>query len=171
MTSPHQPFVVVGVVPGQPPAVVAEAARFAAAFGAELVCALVDPSRYPVPGAAGGEVQAASIDPDLADDAELTFDPDAEAMIAETLAGTGVRWSTRALAGGPAVELTRLADDLDAIMIVVGTRPAGFRGTVHEFLSGSVAAQLAHHQRRPVVVVPLHPVGIDEPPPWQGGVA
>lgn len=56
-------------------------------------------------------------------------------------------------------------------MIVVGTRPAGFRGTVHEFLSGSVAAQLAHHQRRPVVVVPLRPVGIDEPPPWQVGVA
>jgi nucleotide-binding universal stress UspA family protein len=119
----------------------------------------------------GGEVQATSIDPDLADDAELIFDPDAESAIAKTLAGTGVRWTVRALAGGPAVELARLADELDAIMIVVGTRQAGFRGTLHEFFSGSVVAQLAHHQHRPVVVVPLHPVGIDEPPFWQGGVA
>jgi nucleotide-binding universal stress UspA family protein len=171
VTTPHARFVVVGVVPGQPPAVVAEAARFAAAFGAELVCALVDPSRYPVPGAVGGEVQTTSIDPDLADDAELIFDPEVESAIAKTLAKTGVCWTVRALAGGPAVELARLADELDAIMIVVGTREAGFRGTLHEFFSGSVAAQLAHHQHRPVVVVPLRPVGIDEPPFWQGGVA
>jgi nucleotide-binding universal stress UspA family protein len=164
-------FVVVGVVPGQPPSVVAEAARFAAAFEAELVCAVVDPSRYTLLGTADGDAQATSIDPDLADDADLVVDPDIESVIAETLAGTGVRWSTRALAGGPSAELTRLADDLDAAMIVVGTRQAGFRGTMHEFFSGSVAVQLAHHQHRPVVVVPLHPVGMDEPPPWQGGAA
>ncbi len=164
-------FVVVGVIPGGPPAVVAAAARFAAAFDAELVCAVVDPSRYALPGDAGGAAQATSIDPDLADDAALEFDPDVETAIAEALAGTGVRWSTRVLAGGPSAELTRLADELDAAMIVVGTRQAGFRGTMHEFFSGSVAVQLAHHQHRPVVVVPLHPVGMDAPPPWQGGAA
>jgi nucleotide-binding universal stress UspA family protein len=167
----HSRFVVVGVAAGQPTSVVAEAARFAAAFDAELVCAVVDPSRYTVPSAAGGVVQVTSIDPDLADDAALVFDPDVESVIADALAGTGVRWSTRALAGGPSVELTRLANELDAAMIVVGTRQAGFRGTMHEFFSGSVAVQLAHHQHRPIVVVPLHPVGVDEPPPWQGGAA
>jgi nucleotide-binding universal stress UspA family protein len=167
----HCHFVVVGVVPGQPSSVVAEAARFAAAFDAELVCAVVDPSRYTLSSDPGGTTHTTSIDPDLADDAPLLFDPDIESVIAEALAGTGVRWSTRALAGGASGELARLADDLDAAMIVVGTRQAGFRGTMPEFFSGSVAVQLAHHQHRPIVVVPLHPVGIDEPPPWQGGMA
>lgn len=164
-------FVIVGVVPDQPPAVVAGAARFALAFDAELVCAMVDPSRYAVSGRTDGPEIATSIDPDLADDTALEFDPALESVIAETLAGTGVRWSARALAGGPSAELTRLADELDAAMIVVGTRQAGFRGTMHEFFSGSVAVQLAHHQHRPIVVVPLHPVGTDGPPPWQGGAA
>jgi nucleotide-binding universal stress UspA family protein len=52
------------------------------------------------------------------------------------------------------------------MMIVVGTREPGFRGTVHEFINGSVAAQLAHRQHRPVVVIPLNPVTDDDELPW-----
>lgn len=156
--------VVVGVVPHQLDSVVAQAARFAAAFDAELVCAWVDASRYLVAG--DGTDIATSIDPDVVDDAELIFDPGLETEITATLAGAPITWSTRALAGGPYRELARLADELDAVMIVVGTRRPGFRGTLREFLSGSVAVQLAHHQHRPVVVIPVDPVGFDREPPW-----
>lgn len=164
----HTRHIVVGVIPVGPRSVIAQAAHFAAAFDAELICAHVDTSRYPVAETPDGTEIAASIDPDLADEAPLTFDPDLEAAVADVLAGTSVRWSTRALAGGPAAELARLADELDAVMIVIGTRQAGFRGTMHEFFSGSVAVQLAHHQHRPVVVIPLNPVGVGGPAPWQG---
>lgn len=42
-------------------------------------------------------------------------------------------------------------------MLVIGTRE-GARGALREAVHGSVAAQLAHRQHRPVVVVPLDPV-------------
>lgn len=90
-------FVVVGVAAGQPRSVVAEAARFAETFDAELVCATVDSSRYILTDRPGGAGLATSIDSDLAEDAALVFDPDIEAEVAEILAGTGVRWSTRPL--------------------------------------------------------------------------
>lgn len=159
-------YVVVGVVPGQLASVVTEAACFAEAFDAELICAWVDASRYAVAGDGTEGVTATSIDPDIADDIVEAFPPQQEADIAAVLDGTPVRWSTRALAGGPSQELARLADDLGAVMIVVGTRKPGFRGTIHEFFAGSVAVQLAHHQHRPVVVIPVNPVGPDGDPPW-----
>lgn len=47
--------------------------------------------------------------------------------------------------------LMRIADDEDAVMIVVGTRGrGGFKG----LLLGSVGLQLAHYSRRPVTIVP-----------------
>ncbi len=164
-------YVVVGVVPDQLDSVVAEAARFAEVFDAELVGAWVDASRYVIGSDDDGVEVATSIDPDLADDAELVFPAALEAEMAATLAEAPCRWSTRALAGGPYRELARLADELDAAMIVVGTRKPGFRGSIHGFFSGSVAVQLAHRQHRPVVVIPVHPVGPTAQPPWLGGAA
>ncbi|MFV0285321.1 MAG: universal stress protein, partial [Demequina sp.] len=79
----------------------------------------------------------------------------------------GVQWSTRALAGLPSQQLADVADEVDAVLIVVGTREPGLRGTLHEFFSGSVAAQLSHRQHRPVLVVPLAPVGPDGELPWE----
>ena len=64
----HIPTVLVGVVPGQPAAVVAAAARFAERFGAELVCASVDVGRYTVEHQPDGTVVSNSIDADLVDD-------------------------------------------------------------------------------------------------------
>lgn len=158
--------VIVGVVPGQPASVVTEAARFAEAFDAELICAWVDASRYMVAGDRAESVTATSFDPDLVDEVVESFSPTLEAEIIASLDESPVRWSARALAGGPYHELAQLADEIGAVMIVVGTRKAGFRGTIHEFFSGSVAVQLAHHQHRPVVVIPVDPVGPDADPPW-----
>src|SRR5690606_24598539 len=60
--------IVVGVVPGQPPAVIAEAAVFARRFDAELICASVDPARYTLEERADGTVVSLPVDPDLADE-------------------------------------------------------------------------------------------------------
>lgn len=153
-------YVVVGVVNDHADAVIKAAATFAERFGAELICATVNPTRYATgiereDDQAGYALTTASIDPDIPDERLERFSPRLEARIAHALTDRDVRWSVRALAGGPAQELSRLAEDLDAAMIVVGTRESGLGGTLHEFLNGSVAVQLAHRQRRPVVVVPL----------------
>lgn len=155
------PYIVVGVVPGEPMTVVAAAADFAERFDAELVCASVDGARYSLVTDPGGQVIAMPIDSDLGDDIVEEFDAGLQREIASVLDSRPVRWSVQALAGGPAQELTGLANDVEAEMIIVGTRDAGVRGSLHEFFNGSVAAQLAHRQHRPVVVIPLNPVGLD----------
>ena len=165
--SPTSNHIVVGVVPGRPAAVVAAAATFADRFGADLICATVDSTRYTVVHGWDGGVVAMPIDPDLADETVETFDADLHAAIAAVLDPRGVSWSTRALAGNPSHELARLAEEVGAAMIVVGTRESGIRESLREFFSGSVAVQLAHHQRRPVVVVPLNPVDAAGALPWQ----
>lgn len=167
MMTEQSTYVVVGVLPGQPADVVAAAATFAEHFGAHLVCASVDASHYTIDRRPDGTVVAMPVDSDLADDVVEEFDPDLAATIAEVLRGRAVQWSTRALAGGPARELAVLAEELHAAMIVVGTHEAGLRGSLHSFFNGSVAVQLAHRQHRPVVVVPLDPVGTDGELPWQ----
>jgi nucleotide-binding universal stress UspA family protein len=168
MTPPPR-TVVVGVVPNQPAAVLASAAPFARSLDAEIVCATVDASRYGVGEDADGRVIAWPVDADLADEQVEEFDPSLRDSIAAILDPLGVRWSTRALAGGAAQELSRLAEQLDAAMIVVGTRERGVRGSLHEFFSGSVAVQLAHRQHRPVLVIPLDPAGTGLELPWDGG--
>lgn len=163
MTRAH---IVVGVVLGQPEAVIATAAQFAQHFDAELVCACIDAGRYTVARQPDGRVVSSPIDPDSAVEIVEEFDPELRQHLAAVLDHTMVTWSVRALAGSPARELANLADELDAAMIVVGTRNRGVMASVREFLSGSVAAQLAHRQHRPVVIVPLDPVGIEATLPW-----
>ncbi|MFO7689780.1 MAG: universal stress protein [Cryobacterium sp.] len=150
--------VIVGVTPGQADAVVVEAAVLAERFEGELVCATVDTGYYMVTEFDDGSVTASPVDPDNPEIVTLTVDPALLAHLTRLLDGRGVRWSTRALAGDPARALDRLADTLDAGLIVVGTRHAGWRGSLHEFFSGSVGVNLAHRQHRPVVIIPLAPV-------------
>ena len=166
-------YVVVGVVDGQPPAVVEQAAVFARHFGAQLICAGVDATRYVVETRADGTVTTLPLDPDVAEEREEFFDEQLLQQVAAIMGDHAeVPWTARALAGDPADALAELADEVDARMIVVGTREASFWGAMHEFLNGSVAAQLAHHQHRPVVVIPLNPVGHDSrPSPRDGGPA
>jgi nucleotide-binding universal stress UspA family protein len=159
--------VIVGVFPGQQERVVSEAARFAARFQAELVCAHADTGRYVVSERADGSVTSLPFDPDLPDLRDAGFDPALAGRLRDLLDGAGVRWSTRTLAGEPADALARLADTLDAIMIVVGSRRPGLLGGLHEFFAGSVAAHLAHRQARPVVVVPVSPVAPGRELPWE----
>lgn len=161
--------ILVGVQKGLPDAVLHEAARLARDLGEDLVCAHVDLERYTVGEKLDGGVTSASIDPDTDtdDDVEGDFDAALAAHIDDVLAGTGVEWTGRELAGDPARALGRLADVVHARYIVVGTREASVRETLREFFQGSVASHLAHRQHRPVLVVPLSPVTDGRALPWE----
>ncbi|RNE62488.1 universal stress protein [Cryobacterium tepidiphilum] len=159
--------ILVGVFPGQPDTVVREAARLAARLGTDLVCAHADDSGYMVQAMMDGTVSSLSFDPDLPAMDTPEFDADLAQHLAGLLDGSGIRWSTREVSGEPALALGQLAEDLDASLIVVGTRRPGVRGGLQEFFTGSMAANLAHRQRRPVVVVPVHPLDAGTALPWE----
>ena len=67
------------------------------------------------------------------------------------LRDAGVQYRTVVLDGSPAEVLMRVAEDLDASLVVVGRRGSG--GFV-EMLLGSVPHTLSHHARTPLVIVP-----------------
>lgn len=159
-------YVVVGVVPQQPDTVLEHASRFARHFDAELVCAYVDTGRYPVEENSDGSVRSMPIDPDDINDPEEVAYRSLQEHIGRLLDTHAARWSFRPLAGEPGQALATLADHLDAAMIVVGTRHAGARRSMHEFFGGSVAVHLAHRQHRAVVIVPLNPVADADELPW-----
>ncbi|MEO6309932.1 MAG: universal stress protein [Leifsonia sp.] len=162
-TSVHP--VIVGVSPGQPPHVVLQAAQFALRFGAPLVCAHVNPGRYATAEAADGTISSSSIDPDFIDRHDEVFDAKLAAGLAETLAGSGVEWRTLLLAGDVASALGHLAHTIDAAMIVVGAHHSSLSGSIQEFFNRSTGIQLAHHQNRPVVVIPVRTSGKDSSVP------
>ena len=148
-------YIVVGVTPHQPVAVLREAVRLARQFKAVLVCANVEAGSYVVAEHPDGSVESRPIDPDQPDWNTAVFNGGLAHRIREVADKEGVRVEFRELAGDIAHALGRLAEVLDAEMIIVGSRRGGLRSTMHDFFGGSVAAHLAHRQPRPVVVVPL----------------
>lgn len=160
---PRRP-VVVGTVPGQPARVVLEGARYARLFGCALVVAHVDVTRFVTYEDPDGFVHSAPIDLDIAPgEAALA---EVRKAAAATLDGTDVEWTAVQLVGDPALAIAHLADQCDARLLVVGTRKHGIGETIREFLTGSVAARLAHRQSRPVLVVPLQKPHPDDGPLW-----
>jgi nucleotide-binding universal stress UspA family protein len=160
-------FIVVGVTPRQPDTVLRYAARFARHFGAQLVCAHVDPSTFVVEEHPDGSVTTRPIDADLPEWVGSQFDPALADRLTSLAQAEGVPVTFRQLAGDVAHALSRLGDVLSAEMIIVGSHRPGFWSTMQDFFGGSVAAHLAHRQHRPVVVVPLSPVPFGDRLPWQ----
>ena len=153
--------VLVGAVPGLPTRVVKEAGRYAKLLHAPLVVVHVDVTRFVTYEDPDGYVHSAPIDMNLtggaADLAAVTN------TATGVLDGSGITWSVRQLVGDPALAIKHLADDVDARLIVVGTRRRGIGESIREFFTGSVAARLAHRQQRPILVVPLgEPITDDE---------
>lgn len=153
--------VVAGVHPGQSVAVVVEAARLAVAFGRPLLCAHVAEDSYLTEWDRPAVRDGASLHPVPEPEAQ-TADEELAASIAAALdaaaagpADAAPAWSLRLLGGDPAKALARVADEVDARLLVVGTRQKGFAPALEELLAGSVAAKLAHEQDRAVVVVPV----------------
>jgi nucleotide-binding universal stress UspA family protein len=159
--------ILVGVTYGQPDVVLRHAARFARTFDTALVCAHVDPGRYVVEELPDGSVASLPLDPDLPELKDTDFDQGLVAQVRAAVADESIDLSFRELAGDVAYALTRLADILDVEMIIVGSRRGGVRAGLRQFLTGSVAAHLAHRQPRPVVVIPLAPVAEGKPLPWE----
>jgi nucleotide-binding universal stress UspA family protein len=151
-------YVVVGVTRQQPPIVVQWAARFARQVGAALVCAHVEAANYVVEEHPDGSVESRPIDPDVPDWDTAVFDSGLAARIGDLARDAGISVEFRELAGDIGHALARLAEVLEAEMIIVGSRRgAGLRSGMREFFGGSVAVHLAHRQPRPVVVIPLSP--------------
>ena len=164
---PEQLRVVVGVTLQQPENVVRQAARFARLLQAVLVCAHVDRDSYVVAEHPDGSISSRPIDPDRVDWEQPDFDEELAARIRRLTEREQVQVELRELAGDPAVALSRLADVLQAELLVVGARRSRLRSTLSEYFGGSVAAQMAHRQHRPVVLIP-RPAGQHvTPPPWQ----
>jgi nucleotide-binding universal stress UspA family protein len=161
------PPIVVGVTSGQPDAVVLAASEFATQFGAELICAAVDPSRYMIEELPDGSMTSASYDPDTLELNIAEFDPGLRAQIERVLHDRPVTWSTRALAGDPARALGHLAATVRAVMIVVGSCEPTIRHTVRSLFTGSTALRLSHGQHRPVVIIPLDPVPFGTELAWE----
>ncbi|MEG2927695.1 MAG: universal stress protein, partial [Glutamicibacter sp.] len=77
---------------------------------------------------------------------------------------TGVELESYTVAGDPAKVLAAVAEQLDAQMIVVGTRRPGIRSKMAQLMDGSIAVALAHKQHRPVLVIPQQPAQENELP-------
>ncbi|MCJ1706162.1 universal stress protein [Microbacterium sp. VKM Ac-2923] len=158
--------VIAGVVPGQASRVVREAARYAGLAGVELVVVHVDTTRFVAFEDPDGYVHSSSVD--VAGAAAKAALEDVRLSAVEALGDHGVTWRVRQEIGDPALALMRLADEMGASLLVVGTRKRGLGESLREFLTGSVAARLSHRQRRPVLVVPQDdPVGADDQLPWE----
>jgi nucleotide-binding universal stress UspA family protein len=159
--------VIVGAIPDQPPRVTREAARYAKLFGAPLIVAHVDVTRFVTYEDPDGYVHSAPIDLELsAGQAQLELVTEAATA---ALAGVDVEWTVRQLVGDPAMAIKQLAEASDARLIVVGTRRRGFGETLREFFTGSVAARLAHRQSRPILVVPSEEPARDDEELWPDG--
>ncbi|MBW3085547.1 hypothetical protein KEM60_01747 [Austwickia sp. TVS 96-490-7B] len=177
MASPPQPGLdriepvaghplVVGVVPGQAPLVVLTAATWAEAMSGSLVCAYVDPTRMVMTEHPDGRVEHAPVAVDGVDDSWMARETAVKAQVHAALAESEVAWQWRFLAGRADRALTHLARAVGAGAIVVGSRSAGRWSSARDFLEGSLAARLSHHQHRPVVVVPGHVVDWHGEAPW-----
>ncbi len=153
--------VIVGAIPGQSPRVLIEAARYAELLQVHLLVVHVDVTRFVTYEDPDGYVHSAPIDIDMSSGEGALADVTNAAS--DVLEGRALTWSVRQLVGDPALAMKHLAEQVDARLLVIGTRRRGIGESIREFFTGSVAARLAHRQHRPILVVPLgEPIEDDE---------
>ncbi|HAM44357.1 MAG TPA: universal stress protein UspA [Propionibacteriaceae bacterium] len=144
---------VVGVGPRRATLLAHTAAVWAHALGSEIYFAYADPSRMVEEEFPDGRIRHVGVDPDSDDQGWQRT----EQEIIDWLTGLNlpVAWEFRYLAGRADRALTHLARYTDACAIVVGARnPHSPRwGQGH-----SLGQNLARHQHRPVLAIPLNVV-------------
>ena len=96
------------------------------------------------------------VDPDAAD-----WEQQARRALAEqrrhvdaVLAGFPLSWTYQAGHGNPARLITDVAEETDALMIIVGSHGEGMGATFDRLVAGSVSRTVLRRQRRPVLIVP-----------------
>lgn len=156
---PGAPTVVVGVLPHQSPAVVHQAASLARSLGAGLVCVWSDPARTFVAQEPDGTLVTTPLDPDHADSQEGdgVAETATAAQVASHLEGVELPWRFVYTVGEASRALARVAQEVGATMIVIGSRRPGLGGWMNHLIGGSTAGHLAHTQPLPVTIVPLTP--------------
>ena len=144
--------IVVGVYPGQSTLVINEGLVAAHESGHAIVFAHVRVTSYLTEWDTARQrretARRATTGEDAVLIAELT-------EVISGLADRGVSWTLRLIDGDPPKALVRLADEVHASRIIVGSRGAGLVNATGEWLSRSVATRLIHLQHRPVTVVPV----------------
>ncbi len=123
---------------------VAHAASLAVATNAQLHIAMATPS---IPMVVAPDMLIAS-----AEWADTTQQATSAALqsAAEVAAEVGAEASTHLMSGDPADALLDLCEDVDADLLVIGSR--GMQGA-RRFLLGSVSSRCVHHADRSVLIV------------------
>jgi nucleotide-binding universal stress UspA family protein len=147
--------VLAGVCPGQPLPVLQEAARLASALGRPLLCAYVTADSYLTEWDRASVRDDASLHPGPLDEEDRQHTLDLARAIDTVAAEADADWTLRVLGGDPPHALMRLAEEVDARLIVVGTRRRGPAHAMENWLAGAVATRIAHDQARTVAVVPV----------------
>jgi nucleotide-binding universal stress UspA family protein len=96
------------------------------------------------------------IDPDTPgweDQAEVTL-AEERARVQQALAGHRFGWSYETRHGEPADVLIQVAEERDALLIVVGRHEHGVSERLRRLIDGSVSHRLTNRCGRPVLVVP-----------------
>ncbi len=96
------------------------------------------------------------IDPDAADWEQQALRALAEQRrrVEAVLAGFPLSWTYQAGHGNPARLIADVADEFDALMIIVGSHGEGMGATFDRLVAGSVSRTVLRRQRRPVLIVP-----------------
>ncbi len=128
---------------------VAFAAQLALQLDADVVLAHATAPFPAVIAAMGGSVTY--VTQDVIDESRAATQRWVRTQLSAPLTFAGVRWQARVCEGSAATELIRLAAEVGAQLIVVGTRALPSLG---EVLLGSTGHVLTHHAPVPVIVVP-----------------
>jgi len=129
-------------------------AGLAARLNAHLICAFVDPASYLTEWDPAGSRTSASLDPAVKNETDFPSGHVREGL-QDILGPPGEEWTFRVLNGAVAQALGRLADSTDASMLIVGGQRPGRLAAMERMLEGSVSAELARLQSRPVLIVPV----------------
>lgn len=130
-------------------------AILAGRLGVHLICAYVDPSSYLTEWEPESSRASASLDPVFNSETDFPSSHVRDGLQA-ILGPPGEEWSFRVLNGAVALALDRLAESTDASLLIVGGQRPGRFAAMTRMLEGSVSADLASLQSRPVLVIP-HP--------------
>ena len=96
------------------------------------------------------------VDPDAWDwEEQFRSSVEAHAVHARALLdGLGANWTYHAAHGRPSDVLADLAEEVDAVMIVLGAPRGGLHSFIDTFAGQSVSHQLMRRHGRPVLLVP-----------------